>query len=63
MTERERELASWRAYLASRTYREAGRMLGVHADTIRRHIALLRTEYGVKTNAQLAVALERERVA
>lgn len=61
MTARER--ASWFAYLATGSYREAGKRLGVHPDTIRRHIALLKAEYRVKTNAQLAAVLAREGVA
>ena len=61
MTARER--ASWDCYLATGSYRAAAKRLGVHPDTIQRHIALLRAEYRVKTNAQLAVALAREGVA
>lgn len=63
MTERERDLIAWRAYLETGSYREAGRLLGWHADTIRRHISLLKAEYRVRTTAQLAVALERDKVA
>lgn len=63
MRERERELASARAYLDTGSYARAGKQLGIHGDTVRRHVTLLKAEYEVRTFAQLAVALEREKVA
>jgi predicted ArsR family transcriptional regulator len=57
-----RDLASWNAYLVTGSYRAAGKQLGIHADTVRRHVAGLKAEYGVTTTAQLAVALGRVRV-
>lgn len=59
----DRELQSWRAYLETGSYREAGRRLRIHEDTVRRHVALLKAEAGVRTNAQLADALARAEVA
>lgn len=53
----ETEIRSWKAYLETGSYREAARRLHVHEDTVRRHVALLKAEHGVKTTAQLAVAL------
>lgn len=59
----ERELRSWRAYLETGSEKEAAAMLCIHVKTVQHHIAMLKAEYGVKTMAQLAVMLERERVA
>lgn len=63
MTELDKALRSWRAYLETGSMKKAGARLGIHDITVRRHIAVLRETYGVKTNVQLAVALERRRVA
>jgi DNA-binding CsgD family transcriptional regulator len=59
----ERELASWRAYLETGSMKAAAHRLGVHEQTVKQHLARLRRQYRVTTNAQLAVALEREGVA
>jgi DNA-binding CsgD family transcriptional regulator len=59
----ERELQSWAAYLETGSYREAGKRLGIHADTVRRHVSLLKAEHGAKTTAQLAVRLAQAFVA
>lgn len=56
----DRELQSWRAYLETGSMRKAAAKLGIHEITVRKHIAVLRETYDVQTNAQLAVALERE---
>lgn len=56
----ERELQSWRAYLETGSMKRAAAKLGIHEITVRKHIAVLRETYGVVTNAQLAVAIERK---
>jgi DNA-binding transcriptional LysR family regulator len=58
-----RQLRAWDAYLAAGSMREAAHLLGVHEQTIKRLIGDLRDVYGVRTLAQLAVALEHGRVA
>ena len=58
-----RELASWRAYLETGSERAAAARLGVHVQTVKRHLALLKAEYRVRTLAQLADVLAREKVA
>jgi DNA-binding CsgD family transcriptional regulator len=59
MSPAEKERRSWEAYLETGSYREAGRRLGIHEDTVRRHVASLKDQHGVKTTAQLAVRLAR----
>lgn len=54
-----RERLSWDAYLATGSMRKAATQLGLHEITVRKHIAVLRQHYGVRTNAQLADALAR----
>jgi hypothetical protein len=62
-TARELEvLAAWEAYLEAGSMREAARTLGCHEITVRKRIAVLRDWYNVRTNAQLAVAIERDRM-
>jgi DNA-binding CsgD family transcriptional regulator len=56
-----RELETWAAYLETGSYRMTALRLGVHEQTVKRHIGMLKDVYGVKTNAQLAVILERSR--
>lgn len=63
MTGPTREIESWRAYLATGSMKKAAAQLGIHEITVRKHIAALRESNNVKTNAQLAVALERLGVA
>jgi DNA-binding transcriptional LysR family regulator len=63
VSELEKALKSWRAYLETGSMKKAAAQLGLHDITVRRHIAVLRETYGVKTNVQLAVVLERRRVA
>lgn len=63
MTPTPDQLAAWHAYLETGSMRKAARKLGVHDITVRKRIAALRDVYDVETNAQLAVALERDRVA
>ena len=53
------ELDAWAAYLETGSMREAARRLGVHEVTVKKRIGVLRDLYGVRTNAQLAVAIER----
>jgi len=60
VSDRERE--SWDAYLATGSMRKAAAKLGIHEITVRKRIAALRDSYGVQTNVQLAVALEREKI-
>lgn len=55
----ERELASWRAYLETGSVKAAAHRLGVHEQTVKKHLAALRVRYGVRTNAQLADAMAR----
>lgn len=52
-----RELASWEAYLETGSLRMAAIMLGVHEQTVKRHLSLLKEEFGVRTLAQLAHAI------
>jgi DNA-binding CsgD family transcriptional regulator len=63
MTETEVAMQSWTAYLELGSMKAAAARLGIHEITVRKRIAALRDMYGVKTNVQLAVALERRRVA
>jgi len=57
------EMEAWRAYLETGSMRIAAHRLGVHEITVRKRIAVLRDRYDVQTNAQLAVAIERDRIA
>ena len=59
----DRELRTWNAYLETGSMKAAAHRLGCHEITVRKHIGTLRREYGVQTNAQLAIALERAGVA
>jgi DNA-binding NarL/FixJ family response regulator len=52
-----RELDSLRAYIETGSVREAARSLGVHEQTVKRHLANVRSRLGVRTNAQAALAL------
>lgn len=63
MTERERDLIAWRAYLETGSMKRAALKLGVHEITVRKRIAALRETYAVTTNAQLADVLARQAVA
>lgn len=63
MTAREREYRSWEAYLETGSEKRAAFQLGVHVQTVKRHIAMLKAEHRCDTLAQLAVAIERERAA
>lgn len=57
-----RELASWDAYLETGSIRAAAERLGIHDQTVKRHLSLLKDEYGVRTLAQLARALGATKV-
>lgn len=59
----ERQLDAWDAYLETGSMRRAADRLGIHEITVRKRIAELRQVYDVRTNVQLAVAIERERRA
>ena len=54
-------MEAWLAYLATGSMRRAAKSLGIHEITVRKRIAALRETYNVQTNAQLAVAIERDR--
>ena len=58
-----KELASWKAYLETGSMKAAAHKLGVHEQTVKQHLAKLRREFRVTTNAQLADALARVEVA
>jgi predicted ArsR family transcriptional regulator len=59
----DRELRTWKAYLETGTEQRAADKLGVHVQTVKRHLDLLKAEHRVKTLAQLAVAMGRSEVA
>lgn len=54
---------TWEAYFVAGSARAAARVLGVHEITVRNRLAALRDVYGVRTNVQLAAAIEREKLA
>jgi len=58
-----RQLDAWSAYVETGSMKGAAARLGVHDITVRKRIAELRDVYGVRTNVQLAVAIERNRAA
>jgi DNA-binding NarL/FixJ family response regulator len=58
-----RQLAAWEAYVASGSMKAAADRLQIHEITVRKRIAELRDVYGVRTNVQLAIAIEREKAA
>lgn len=58
-----KQLAAWRAYVDGGSMKAAAHLLGVHEITVRKRIAELRDVYGVRTNVQLAVAIERAKAA
>jgi len=55
----EAELRSFAAYLETGSVKAAAHKLGVHEQTVKKHLARLRARYGVRTNAQLADAIAR----
>lgn len=57
------ELLTWKTYLETGSERKAAAKLGIHVQTVKRHIELLKAEQRVKTLAQLADALARTEVA
>jgi predicted ArsR family transcriptional regulator len=56
-------MRSWNAYLETGSEERAAKKLGVHVQTVKRHIGLLKAEHNVRTAAQLADALARAEVA
>jgi DNA-binding transcriptional LysR family regulator len=58
-----RQLDAWAAYVDTGSMKAAAERVGVHEITVRKRIAELRDVYGVRTNVQLAVAIERNRAA
>lgn len=59
----EKQLAAWYAYLDTGSMKAAAERLGVHEITVRKRIDELRDVFNVRTNVQLAVAIERNRAA
>lgn len=57
------EQDAWAAYVETGSMRGAAAKLGIHEITVRKRIAVLRDIYGVRTNVQLAIAIERERTS
>lgn len=53
----ERELSTWRAYLATGSERAAAVALGISVATVKRHISMLKAEYGARNLAELALML------
>jgi DNA-binding CsgD family transcriptional regulator len=58
-----RQLQVWFAYLETGSMQKAGAQLGIHEQTVKRYIGQLKDIFGVKTTAQLAVEIERNRAA
>jgi hypothetical protein len=58
-----RQLEAWEAYVATGGMKAAADRLGIHEITVRKRIAELRDVYDVRTNVQLAIAIERARAA
>jgi len=54
------DMDAWRAYLDTGSVREAARRLGVHEQTVKRHLSAIRSRLGVKTNAQAAAKLAHQ---
>jgi DNA-binding NarL/FixJ family response regulator len=51
------EQRSWEAYIATGSVKRAAKQLGVHEQTIKRHLSAIRSRLGVETNVQAAVLL------
>jgi DNA-binding NarL/FixJ family response regulator len=51
---------AWNAYMDAGSVRDAARRLGVHEQTVKRHLSAIRSRLGVKTNAQAALILARQ---
>jgi DNA-binding transcriptional LysR family regulator len=58
-----RQLEAWLAYVATGSMKAAANLLGIHDITVRKRISELRDVYGVRTNVQLAIAIERAEAA
>lgn len=56
----DRELATLRAYVASGSVKEAAAQLGVHEQTVKRHLANIRSRLGVESNVQAVLRLARQ---
>jgi DNA-binding NarL/FixJ family response regulator len=54
------EARSWAAYLQEGSVKRAAESLGVHEQTVKRHLANIRSRLGVTSNAQAAFVLARQ---
>lgn len=54
------DMDAWNAYMDAGSVRDAARRLGVHEQTVKRHLSAIRSRLGVKTNAQAALILARQ---